>query len=76
MQDYEQSVKELQQATQTFASPDATDLYALGVGLDQLKRYAEAADAYAKCSQVPGALQGRCKLSADQDRAQAVQAKQ
>ena len=63
--DYDNSVKELQLATQG-ASPDATDLFVLGVGLQQLNRASEAADAYAKCSQISSALQSRCKQSADQ----------
>ncbi|MGO9640286.1 MAG: VWA domain-containing protein [Candidatus Acidiferrales bacterium] len=59
--DYENSVQELQQATQGAASPDANDLWALGIGLQQLKRYAEAAEAFEKCGQIPGDLQDRCK---------------
>ncbi|MGH9690829.1 MAG: hypothetical protein ACRD4C_07070 [Candidatus Acidiferrales bacterium] len=62
--DYQSSVKELQLATQG-ASPDPTDLYALAVGLQQLNRNSEAADAYTKCAQIPGGLQSRCKQSAD-----------
>ena len=70
--DYDNSVKELQQATQMAAPPDATDLYALGVGLEQLSRYSEASDALQKCSAIPGQLQDRCKQSADQDKTQAA----
>jgi len=61
--DYENSVKELQLATSN-PSPDATDLYVMGVGLQQLKRNSDAADAFTKCSQMPGPLQDRCKQSA------------
>jgi tetratricopeptide (TPR) repeat protein len=65
-QDFANSVKELQLATQGNTSPDQTDLFALGVGLQQLNRNGEAADAFTKCSQASGALQDRCKQMADQ----------
>jgi tetratricopeptide (TPR) repeat protein len=58
--DSEGSVKELQLA----ASPDPTDLFVLGLGLQSLSRYAEAADAFNRCGQVPSSLQDRCKQSA------------
>src|SRR5277367_67671 len=60
-----ESASELQQATQASASPDATDFYVLGLDLQQLSRYPEAADAFTHCSQIMGALQDRCKQSAD-----------
>jgi len=66
MQDFGDSVKELQLAMIGDDTPDPTDLFALGVGLQQLKRNSEAADAFAKCAQIPGGLQDRCKQSADQ----------
>jgi tetratricopeptide (TPR) repeat protein len=64
-QDSEDSVKELQQAMQLAATPDATDLFVLGLELQSLNRFADAADAFNRCGQVPGALQDRCKQSAD-----------
>jgi tetratricopeptide (TPR) repeat protein len=64
-QDSEDSVKELQQAMQLAPSPDATDLFVLGLELQSLNRFADAADAFNRCGQVPGALQDRCKQSAD-----------
>jgi tetratricopeptide (TPR) repeat protein len=64
-QDSEDSVKELQQATQLAANPDPTDLFVLGLGLQGLSRYADAADAFKRCAQVPSGLQDRCKQSAD-----------
>jgi tetratricopeptide (TPR) repeat protein len=70
-QDSENSVKELQQATQLAVSPDPTDLFVLGLGLQSLTRYADAADAFNRCGQVPGGLQDRCKQSADAARKQA-----
>jgi tetratricopeptide (TPR) repeat protein len=69
-QDYENAVKELQLATGG-TSPDPTDIYALGVSLEQLNRYGEAADAFQKCSVAAGPLQDRCKQSADKDKAKA-----
>jgi tetratricopeptide (TPR) repeat protein len=70
-----ESVSELQQATQAAASPDATDFYVLGLGLQQLSRYPEAADAFTHCSQIMGTLQDRCKQSADAAHKQAAQPK-
>jgi tetratricopeptide (TPR) repeat protein len=70
--DYQNSVEQLQQATQTAATPDPIDFYALAVGLEHLKRSSEAEDAYQKCSQIPGNLQAPCKESADRMRTQAV----
>jgi hypothetical protein len=65
-QDFTNSVKELQLVTQGSAYPDPTDLFALGTGLQQLNRNSEAADALAKCGQIPGTLQERCNQMADQ----------
>lgn len=69
-QDYEDSVKELQQSVQLAARPDPTDLFVLGLGLQSLNRYADAADAFSRCGQVPSSLQDRCKKSADAARKQ------
>ncbi len=70
-QDSEDSVRELQQAVQLAASPDPTDLFVLGLGLQRLNRYADAADAFNRCGQAPGSLQDRCKQSADAAKKQA-----
>lgn len=64
--DADDAVKELQQSTQASGAADPTDFYVLGVELQQLKRNSEAADAFTKCSQIPGGLQDRCKQSAAQ----------
>jgi tetratricopeptide (TPR) repeat protein len=64
--DYEDTVKELQQATKAAGAADPTDFYVMGVALQKLDRNGDAADAYSKCSQIPGALQDRCKQSAAQ----------
>jgi len=63
-EDYENSAKELRQSTPSTANPDATDLYVLGVDYENLKRFADAADAYNRCGQIAGPLQDRCQQSA------------
>jgi tetratricopeptide (TPR) repeat protein len=65
--DYADSVKELQQSTQGSTGVDETDLFVLGVDLQNLKRHADAAKAFARCSEVAGPLQARCKQSANQE---------
>ena len=69
--DSDDSVRELQQATQSATAPDPTDLYVLGFGLQNLNRLPEAADAFNRCAQIPSALQDRCKQSADSAKKQA-----
>lgn len=69
------SASELQQATQASASPDQTDFYVLGLDLNNLKRFPEAADAFGRCSQIMGSLQDRCKQDADNAKKQASQPK-
>ncbi len=66
LQDFPNSVKELQLATSSGSMPDPTDFYALGAGLLQLNRNSEAADAFTKCAEIPGGLQDRCKQMATQ----------
>jgi len=72
---YQDSVKQLQQATQIALSPDPIDFYALAVGLEHLGRYGDAADAYQKCSQIAGNVETLCKASADRIKGQAATAK-
>jgi tetratricopeptide (TPR) repeat protein len=64
-EDYDTSAKELQQVLQLNPTPDPTDLYVLGIDLQNIKRYSDAADAFNRCAQTAGALQDRCKESAD-----------
>ncbi len=66
LQDFPNSVKELQLATSDNASPDPTDFYALGAGLQQMNRMPEAAEAFTKCAGVASGLQDRCKQMAAQ----------
>jgi len=70
-QQSEDSVKELQQATQSASPPDPTDFFVLGLDLQSLNRFGEAADAFNRCGQIPGALQDRCKQSAEAAKKQA-----
>ena len=67
----EDSAKELQQATQSAGTPDPTDLFVLGLDLQSMNRYSEAADAFNRCGQIPGALQDQCKQRADAVKKQA-----
>jgi tetratricopeptide (TPR) repeat protein len=74
-QQFDDAVKQLRQATQGAANPDPADLFVLGDSLQSLNRYAEAADAYNRCGQVPGVLQDRCKQSAESVKKLAAQSK-
>ena len=58
---YEQSVKELEIATKNQATPDSTDYFILGADLENLGRYKDAAEAFNRCAQMPGAMQDNCK---------------
>ena len=63
---YEQSAKELETATKNQATPDSTDYFILGADLENLGRYKDAAEAFNRCAQMPGAMQENCKkYSAD-----------
>jgi tetratricopeptide (TPR) repeat protein len=64
-EDYDNSAKELEQTMPGNASPDPTDMYVLGIDLQNLKHYSQAADAFNLCARTPGSLQDRCKESAD-----------
>jgi len=70
----EDSLKELQAATSATSESDPVDYFIMGVDLDSLKRYSEAADAFQKCTQVPnvGAMLDRCKQQADKAKAEAA----
>jgi Flp pilus assembly protein TadD len=73
--DFEDSAKELEQATHDNPSPDQTDFFVLGMDLENMNRNAEAADAYGRCVQVAGTLQDRCRQKADTVKKQAPQAR-
>jgi tetratricopeptide (TPR) repeat protein len=74
-EDYANSAKELELSTKGNPVQDATDLFVMGVDLQNLNRYSEAEDAFTGCSQIVGPLQDRCKQSAVTAKAQATQAK-
>ena len=74
-EDYDGSVKELQQSTPSTANPDPADLYILGVDYENLNRYADAVGANSRCGQIAGPLQDRCKQSADAATKQIPQSK-
>jgi tetratricopeptide (TPR) repeat protein len=74
-EDYATSAKELQLSTKGNPVQDATDLFVLGVDLQNLNRYSEAEGAFGGCSQIAGPLQDRCKQSAVTAKAQAMQSK-
>jgi tetratricopeptide (TPR) repeat protein len=71
-QQFPESVTEMQQAVKGSDNPDPVDLYILGVGLQETKRYSEAADAFHKCGQIPGGVQDRCKQFEGQAKKQAA----
>jgi len=60
-EEYEESAKELEIATKTQATPDATDYFVLGADLHNLGRYKDAADAFNRCAQLPSTVQDNCK---------------
>jgi tetratricopeptide (TPR) repeat protein len=74
-EDYANSMAELQQATQNNPNPDPTDLFVLGMDLQNLDKFGEAADVFGRCGQIAGNLQDRCKQNADMAKNQAAQPK-
>lgn len=74
-EDYADSAKELALSTEGNPNQDPTDLFILGVDLQNLNRYSEAAAAFRGCSQAAGPLQDRCKQNANSAQAQVDQAK-
>lgn len=75
-EDFDNSAKELQQTVQNNANPDQTDLFVLGVDLQSLNRFSEAADMFGRCSQIAGGMQDSCKQNVELARKQAAQPKQ
>ncbi len=58
---YTAAATEFEQAIKLTANPDATDLYLHGVVLKATKRYADASEAFGRCSANPGPFQDSCK---------------
>ena len=73
--DYENSEKELAQATKDNPVPDQTDLYVLGLDRVHLSRFAEAADAFHACAALTGTFQDPCNKNAAVAANQATAAK-
>lgn len=69
--DYDNSAKELAQATKDNPSPDPTDLFILGADFQNMSRYVDAAEAFGRCGELAGPLQERCKQASDSSKAQA-----
>ncbi|MGA9940131.1 MAG: hypothetical protein WBP92_17930 [Candidatus Acidiferrales bacterium] len=63
-EDYDKSANELELATKGNPVQDQTDLFVLGVDLQDLNRFTEAAEVFGGCSQIPGPLKGQCKDNA------------
>ena len=74
-EDYANSAKELEAIMQGNPNPDATDVYVLGLDLQKLQRYQEAADAFNRCAQLGSALEDTCKRNADLAKGQSAQSK-
>jgi len=72
---FDESVRELQEATQNAATPDPTDYLVLGGGYQNLNKFKEAADAFNRCAQIAGPLQAGCKSYADDSLKRAAQAR-
>jgi tetratricopeptide (TPR) repeat protein len=72
---FDDSVKEIQEATQDASKPGPTDFMVLGADFQNLSRFKEAADAFNRCAQIAGPLQAGCKDYADRSMKQAEQAK-
>jgi tetratricopeptide (TPR) repeat protein len=74
-EDYDKSASELALATKGNPIQDQTDLFVLGVDLQDLNRFSEAAEAFGGCRQMTGPLQGQCKDNAVSATAQANHSK-
>lgn len=73
-EDFEKSASELAESTKGNPIQDPTDLFVLGVDLQNLNRQSEAAAAFRGCSQIAGVLQSQCKQNAASAQTQVDQA--
>ncbi|HKQ87102.1 MAG TPA: VWA domain-containing protein, partial [Candidatus Acidoferrales bacterium] len=65
--DFADSAAELQVAVkQEGSEPDPTDLYVLGIDLENLNRLSDAADDFAQCSVATGDMQQQCQQAYEQ----------
>lgn len=69
---FQDSVTEMQQATENAASPDATDFLVLGADYQNLGQMKNATGAFSRCAQISGPLQASCKQYADSSAKQAA----
>jgi tetratricopeptide (TPR) repeat protein len=74
-EDFDNSARELAESTKGNPAQDPTDLFVLGVDLQNLNRHSEAAAAFRGCSQIAGVLQDQCKQNAQAAQAQVDQSK-
>jgi tetratricopeptide (TPR) repeat protein len=65
-QDLAKSIAEFQLSTSTAQPPDPTDFFVMGLELQKLARYGEAADSFQKCAAAGGPLADRCKGAGEQ----------
>ena len=65
-QDAEKSIAEFKEGTSTAPAPDPIDYFVMGVELQKLAKYTEAADSFQKCAAIPGPFVDRCKGNAEQ----------
>jgi tetratricopeptide (TPR) repeat protein len=69
---FAESAAELEQAVSIVPQPDPTDIFILAAAYENQKRFADAAGAYERCSQIPWSWQERCKQSAATAKKQAA----
>jgi tetratricopeptide (TPR) repeat protein len=65
-QDLAKSIAEFQEGTSTAPTPDPIDYFVMGVELQKLTKYTEAADSFQKCAAIPGPFVDRCKTAGEQ----------
>lgn len=64
-QNFQGAAAELNQATAGAARPDPADYYVLGVSLNRLDRFSDAAIAFSRCAEIPGGEQSSCQQHAN-----------
>lgn len=69
---YAEAAEEMQLATKLSPAPDPVDYFVLGVALQHLTKFSDAAAAYDKCAQISGQMQPRCKQNMEQAKKQAA----
>jgi tetratricopeptide (TPR) repeat protein len=58
---YADMVTNMEKATQAMADPEPVDLYLLGLGYFQVKRFSDAASTFERCANNPNPVQGSCQ---------------